>query len=108
MTSNTLTDREALYCLCHVPGFGGVTIRGLKDTFGTYLSAWRVKPQELQKSGVLTERRAEVFQESRKHESACGRSLPAWHRGTSASSRNATRTIRPGFFHIKIARQPSL
>ena len=70
MTSNTLTDREALYCLCHVPGFGGVTIRGLKDTFGTYLSAWRVKPQELQKSGVLTERRAEVFQESRKHESA--------------------------------------
>ena len=51
MTSNTLTDREALYCLCHVPGFGGVTIRGLKDTFGTYLSAWRVKPQELQKSG---------------------------------------------------------
>ena len=69
MTSNTLTDREALYCLCHVPGFGGVTIRGLKDTFGTYLSAWRVKPQELQKSGVLTERRAEVFQESRKHES---------------------------------------
>ena len=53
MTSNTLTDREALYCLCHVPGFGGVTIRGLKDTFGTYLSAWRVKPQELQKSGVL-------------------------------------------------------
>lgn len=39
MTSNTLTDREALYCLCHVPGFGGVTIRGLKDTFGTYLSA---------------------------------------------------------------------
>lgn len=70
MTSNTLADREALYCLCHVPGFGGVTIRGLKDTFGTYLSAWRVKPQELQKSGVLTERRAEVFQESRKHESA--------------------------------------
>ena len=70
MTSNTLTDREALYCLCHVPGFGGVTIRGLKDTFGTYLSAWRVKPQELQKSGVLTERRVEVFQESRKHESA--------------------------------------
>ena len=69
MTSNTLTDREALYCLCHVPGFGGVTIRGLKDTFGTYLSAWRVKPQELQKSGVLTERRVEVFQESRKHES---------------------------------------
>ena len=65
MTSNTLTDREALYCLCHVPGFGGVTIRGLKDIFGTYLSAWRVKPQELQKSGVLTERRAEVFQESR-------------------------------------------
>ena len=57
MTSNTLTDREALYCLCHVPGFGGVTIRGLKDTFGTYLSAWRVKPQELQKSGVLTERK---------------------------------------------------
>ena len=95
MTSNTLTDREALYCLCHVPGFGGVTIRGLKDTFGTYLSAWRVKPQELQKSGVLTERRVEVFQESRKHESAGGRSLPAWHRRTSASSRNATRTIQP-------------
>ena len=90
MTSNTLTDREALYCLCHVPGFGGVTIRGLKDTFGTYLSAWRVKPQELQ---------------TNPHG---GRSLPAWHRRTSASSRNATRTIRPGFFHIKIARQPSL
>ena len=69
MTSNTLTDREALYCLCHVPGFGGVTIRGLKDTFGTYLSAWRVKPQELRKSGALTERRAEVFLESRKYES---------------------------------------
>ena len=100
MISNTLTDREALYCLCHVPGFGGVTIRGLKDTFGTYLSAWRVKPQELQKSGVLTERRAEVFQESRKHESA-------WRKEFAASSRNATRTIRPGFFHIKIARQPS-
>ena len=33
MTSNTL-DREALYrLLCHVPGFGGVTIRGLKDTY---------------------------------------------------------------------------
>lgn len=57
MTSNTLTDREALYCLCHVPGFGGVTIRGLKDTFGTYLSAWRVNPrncrnQESSRSGV--------------------------------------------------------
>ena len=54
MTSNTLTDREALYCLCHVPGFGSVTIRDLKDTFGTCLSAWTAKPQELQKSGVLT------------------------------------------------------
>ena len=69
MTSNTLTDREALYCLCHVPGFGGVTIRGLKDTFGTCLSAWTASPQELRKSGVLTERRAEVFLESRKYES---------------------------------------
>ena len=114
MTSNTLTDREALYCLCHVPGFGGVTIRGLKDTFGTCLSAWRVKPQELQKSGVLTERRAEAAAFSSRESEAIGknphggRSLPAWHRRTSASSRNATRTIRPGFFHIKIARQPSL
>ena len=106
MTSNTLTDREALYCLCHIPGFGGVTIRGLKDTFGTYLSAWRVKPQELQKSGVLTERRSSRSRENTNPHG--GRSLLAWHRRTSASSRNATRTIRPGFFHIKIARQPSL
>ena len=69
MTSNTLTDREALYCLCHVPGFGGVTIRGLKDTFGSCMSAWAAKPQELRKSGALTERRAEVFLEPRTYES---------------------------------------
>lgn len=92
MTSNTLTDREALYCLCHVPGFGGVTIRGLKDTFGTYLSAWRVKPQELQKSGVLTERRAEVFQESRKHESAWRKEFG--RPGTEEHPRH--RGMRPG------------
>ena len=40
-----------------------------KDTFGTCLSAWTASPQELRKSGVLTERRAEVFLESRKYES---------------------------------------
>lgn len=106
MTSNTLTDREALYCLCHVPGFGGVTIRGLKDTFGTYLSAWRVKPQELQKSGVLTERRAEVFQESRKHESA-------WRKEFAGLAQKNIRVIAEcdpdyptRFFHIKIAGSP--
>lgn len=95
MTSNTLTDREALYCLCHVPGFGGVTIRGLKDTFGTYLSAWRVKPQELQKSGVLTERRVEVFQESRKHESAWRKEFAGLAQKNIRVIAECDRTIRP-------------
>ena len=48
MTSSTLNDREALYCLCHVPGFGSATIGSLKNTFGTYLSAWTAKGQEIQ------------------------------------------------------------
>ena len=69
MTSSTLNDREALYCLCHVPGFGSATIGSLKDTFGTYLSAWTAKGQEIQKAGILTERRAEVFLKSREQES---------------------------------------
>ena len=70
MTSNTLTDREALYCLCHVPGFGGVTIRGLKDTFGSYQEAWRAKEQEL--SEIRSPHRATRVRSflSRKHESA--------------------------------------
>ena len=69
MTSSTLNDREALYCLCHVPGFGSATIGSLKDTFGTYLSAWTAKGQEIQKAGILTERRAEVFLKLREQES---------------------------------------
>lgn len=68
MAYTTLTDREALYCLCHVPGFGSVTIGKMKDTFGTYLSAWTAKDREIQKAGILTERRLEVFLESREHE----------------------------------------
>ena len=68
MPNHTLTEREAFYCLCHVPGLGSVTIGNLKDKFGTYLSAWRAKDREMQKSGILTEKRTEVFLQSRRHE----------------------------------------
>ena len=31
MAYNTLTEREAFYCLCHVPGFGSATIGKLRQ-----------------------------------------------------------------------------
>ena len=68
MPNHTLTEREAFYCLCHVLGLGSVTIGNLKEKFGTYLSAWRAKDREIQKSGILTEKRTEVFLQSRRHE----------------------------------------
>ena len=33
MAYNTLTEREAFYCLCHVPGFGSATIGKLRERF---------------------------------------------------------------------------
>ena len=40
MAYNTLTEREAFYCLCHVPGFGSATIGKLRERFGTYQEVW--------------------------------------------------------------------
>ena len=43
MAYNTLTEREAFYCLCHVPGFGSATIGKLRERFGTYQEVWTAK-----------------------------------------------------------------
>ena len=65
MAYNTLTEREAFYCLCHVPGFGSATIGKLRERFGTYQEVWTAKEQEIQKAGVLTEKRVTVFLQAR-------------------------------------------
>lgn len=70
MAYNTLTEREAFYCLCHVPGFGSATIGKLRERFGTYQEVWTAKEQEIQKAGVLTEKRVTVFLQAREQESA--------------------------------------
>ena len=70
MAYNTLTEREAFYCLCHVPGFGSTTIGKLRERFGTYQAVWTAKEQEIQKAGVLTEKRVMVFLQAREQESA--------------------------------------
>ena len=65
-----LTEREAFYCLCHVPGFGSATIGKLRERFGTYQAVWTAKEQEIQKAGVLTEKRVMVFLQAREQETA--------------------------------------
>ena len=45
MAYNTLTEREAFYCLCHVPGFGSATIGKLRERFGTYQEVWTATEQ---------------------------------------------------------------
>lgn len=49
MAYNTLTEREAFYCLCHVPGFGSATIGKLRERFGTYRRSGRQRNRKSKK-----------------------------------------------------------
>lgn len=105
MAYNTLTEREAFYCLCHVPGFGSATIGKLRERFGTYQEVWTAKEQEIQKAGVLTEKRVTVFLQAREQESAWLKEFYGLERTGSALSLKETQTIRNVSFHIKTARR---
>lgn len=61
-------EKEYLYMLSHVVGLGAVSIRRLKDFFGSFQSVWQCKETELVKSGILTTKRMDAFFECRKRE----------------------------------------
>lgn len=70
MAYNTLTEREAFYCLCHVPGFGSATIGKLRERFGTYQEVWTAKNRKSKKREFSQRRRVTVFLQAREQESA--------------------------------------
>lgn len=54
-------EREYIYWLIHVPGFGPRTISGLKDVFFTYEAIYEAEREALIHSGAVTERQCEAL-----------------------------------------------
>ncbi len=69
-----ITEKEYLYMITHVPGLGAVSVRRLKEYFGTYKAVWKCNENMLLKSGIVTEKRAKGFVEKRKMEDELRRS----------------------------------
>lgn len=60
-----MTEKEALYGLCRIPELGPVSIRRLKEKFGTCLRVWEAGEKELRETGGLTERKARKLLEGK-------------------------------------------
>lgn len=75
MKKQALTEREALYCLCHIPWFGSVTIGRLKEKFGSYAAIWAAGETELKNSGVLTEKKTESIMQAKEQETSWRKEL---------------------------------
>lgn len=67
-------EKEYLYRISHVPGLGAVSIRRLKEFFGSFHAVWHCKESELLKSGILTTKRIDAFFECRRGEQELKRS----------------------------------
>lgn len=55
-------EREYLFWLCHVPSLGAVKIKKLYDYIGGYKRIYNIEGKELERSGLLNQTEASLFE----------------------------------------------
>ena len=63
-----INEKLYLYMLSHVNGLGTMTIRRLRDYFGSYEAVWKCGRQSLAKAGILNEKKQAALCEWHKKE----------------------------------------
>lgn len=64
-------EREYLYWLCHVPTLGAIKIKKLYDYMGNYKRIYNIEGKELEQLGLLKQKEALLFQETKGNRDAC-------------------------------------